>query len=818
MPDKPIITSLGFPLEKQPTGWCIDLSKYKIFKGLSILAGVIGEKIFDALEENSGDVAFLYKVSPNINPELIEFKIYHIQVFGRLDILSKINTGNDHFIEDLVTVFGTLQRPSWWKKLYPESTNRSNEHNPAPQSQALIFPSSYAAENDQRQYTIVLERADRGGNDRGFFLRLSYQLQEQGLLDLSLIPHIVVNDLKNRVYISGSTRMARSVNDNIVSACNRGETEYSEKNGNYSHLFDQLQKTQLGRLERINFTWDNQFSRLLHEETPQNTLLIFKKIFVSFEAGSICNTLINGETITVQLKKCCFNLYLSQLNRVLNININLPKSIYTTDTYLQKMPLLAKTANQANHNLDFSNTAIFLIHHITSEIISFIASLRLLNADSIHTAFVKYGGVIPNDYLETLLEIPADFLFTAGLSRKISLVNKNYFTLSDYFSESTSLSQIKTVLEKRQLDFFPAMQVLAGHMFLTFCLQKEKENTRVLLIEDGGYLAPIFNEMAMADKSIEQVFNHFYVQEPPPPGKFSDWLSKILVGTVEHTRNGFDRLLTVQEKYSTLHFPAFSIAVSRSKQQEESQEVAHSILSAVESILHGKGRVLSQRKVVLLGSRGNIGRFLQHYLESGRLHHNALPLIAVDKKCRPQEDNGTCSLEDVPLKDLYRADLFLGVTGVSLVKKELLERLIVHSEKQELFFASGSTKTEEFTDLLDWVSSLFQMDKPIIRGQRILIEYNRIVDRQSGIDQGGKVTFQFPDGNAEAAKTLYILNDGTPINFLYYGVPTETMDIVLNQLLTVSLGLVQGARQKKPLPSVLHAVDHNIDEWGKPIP
>jgi len=812
-----ILTSLGFPLEKQETDWSIDLSELKIFKGLSVLAGVIGEIVVDRLEKNPGDVAFLYRINSNINPELINLNIKHIQIYGRADLLSDIIEKNDQYIDNLVTVFGTLQRPTWRNKLYPEIGNDEIKGESASGSTALVFPFRYMSQGSEKKYCMILERATSRDKQKEYFFRLSYEDQDQRVMDLSNIPHVLVDDLKNRVYISGSTRMAGLVKDNILSACNRGIKEYSEENRNYSHLFEQLKKTKLGRLEKINFNWDTDFSRFLSDESPTNTLLIFKKIFLSFEAGSICNTLIAGETVTVKLKWCYFRLYLSQLNRVLNININQPRKVYNADKYLKRMPLLEGTANQTAHSLDFSNIGVFLIHHITSEIVAFIEALKALKAESVQTLFVKYGGVVPADYLDTLLEIPSNFLFTAGLIRKTTQSNRNYYTLSDYLSDTDPICQLDDVLKREKLDFFPAMKLVAGHMFLKFCLQKETENQRVLLIEDGGYLAPVLNELAASDKSTEQVFKQFFVEDQAPSGKLADWLSGIMIGTIEHTKNGYDRLKAVQSKYQKLAFPTFSIAISHNKLKEESQEVAHSILSAIESILHGNGLVLSQRKTVLLGAQGNIGQFLRKYLENDRLHENALPLINIDETVSASAEHSYTSMNDIPVASLLGSDLFIGVTGVSLLKKKLIEQIVLQGEKQKLFFASGSTKTAEFSDLSDWVDLLFQMEHPMIGETPVSVEYGRVFDPQSGFDQGGKVTIRFTKEEEFITKTLYLLNDLTPVNFLYYGVPTETMDVVLNQLLTVSLGMGKSVSQEKRLPPILYAVDHEIDEWGNPV-
>jgi hypothetical protein len=120
---KKIITSLGYPLQQTAEGWEIDLSELKIFTGLSVLAKIIGEHIIDEAERSPGDVTFLYKVNSNINPELVKMKIHHIQVYGRAGVLHVDRRSRDIFMNQLITVLGTLQQPKWRREIYPDTDN-----------------------------------------------------------------------------------------------------------------------------------------------------------------------------------------------------------------------------------------------------------------------------------------------------------------------------------------------------------------------------------------------------------------------------------------------------------------------------------------------------------------------------------------------------------------------------------------------------------------------------------------------------------------------------------------------------------------------
>ena len=89
--------------------------------------------------------------------------------------------------------------------------------------------------------------------------------------------------------------------------------------------------------------------------------------------------------------------------------------------------------------------------------------------------------------------------------------------------------------------------------------------------------------------------------------KLGDWLKPFFAGSVEHTRNGYDYLEEVEKQFGKLAFPAATIAISNLKRGEEAMGTSTSIVHAVESILHGLGKMLCYRNVVVLGSCGAIG-------------------------------------------------------------------------------------------------------------------------------------------------------------------------------------------------------------------
>ncbi|MCE9499722.1 MAG: hypothetical protein K8R21_04375, partial [Leptospira sp.] len=171
----------------------------------------------------------------------------------------------------------------------------------------------HASDNDDVNYQFILERVESASNKGEFFLRLTIENHDKANLDLSTIPHEIVDDLKLRVYLAGSTKMSESINNSIQVSAAKGQKFYSEENRTYSHLFEQFSKTALGNIDRINFHWDKSFAEYLRKSTPGTSLPVFKKIFLTLEDQTIGDLLKHGETIRISIGKIFVSLFLSRL-------------------------------------------------------------------------------------------------------------------------------------------------------------------------------------------------------------------------------------------------------------------------------------------------------------------------------------------------------------------------------------------------------------------------------------------------------------------------------------------------------------------------
>lgn len=810
--NKQIHTSLGPVLSPVEDGlWEIDLTNLRIFFGLSILSRTIGEEIGNQLHSLPGDLSFTYKINPNINHELVDMHIQHVQVFARAGILKDWVLFREQFEENLRFVFGSFQQQSIAKKIHPEFYGEDPNRN---SSVALLFPFE-ADFIHPSGYYILMERVASLYRIGDFFLRITIDTQEDGCLNLANIKHEIISDAHTRTYIAGASKISESLSNGMINAAQKGETFYEEENSHFSKVFAQIEKTPLGKLTNINFYWEEQYRNLILSSDPSVSLTILKKLFLLLEDSSASKKIKEGNTIRALIGKVSVYVDLSRLDRVLNFSINQKRTLLDSSFYLKRMPILEKIANSDGHNLSFEGVNVFLIHHVTSEIISLIETLRRLKVNSLDVAFVKYGGNIPPVYLDILLDIPTETFFMAGLEFKLTRNNTPYYGVSPLYSDFEIHSTFRHKLEEAKLGFFDAMRKLAVFLFLNKLLSLIPKNEKLILIEDGGYVAPILNERALDGISFGSILDEFWVETKDQTIKekpFNEILKNYVMGTIEHTRNGYDRLVKVKEEKQSLFLPAFSIAISNEKTMEESKEVARSILNALDNTLHGIGKALSKRKILLLGSQGNIGVFLKKYLIGGFLHENNLDIIEIDRKIQSESKFAKSDFLKVSESEFSEIDLIIGVTGESIILPNAWESWILKSKHKQLFIASGSTKTAEFSDFINWTNELNLTENPKLGGDDLEISFQRILDPQTQMELGSKIIFRIDTKKIE--KEVYLISDGSPVNFLFFGVPTESMDPIISQLASVSLGMVHYYKSKRLPKPDLYAVDHQINVWG----
>jgi hypothetical protein len=566
---------------------------------------------------------------------------------------------------------------------------------------------------------------------------------------------------------------------------------------------------------------------------PDQLSAIFKKILLLMEDHTVRNLLEDGETIRVDFGDTYCHLDLSQLGRSFWISFGHRRRSLDIDGYLHRMPPLEEVVARCANERPLEGVNVLLIHHVTAEVLGFIAALRKLGAGNVFTLFVHYGESVPSDFLEALLDLDQNRFRCHSLNNvEDPLSVEGYFVLSPRFSGLDDLQDLDERLHQIRPGYMEAMVETAVRIFLEMLVRTASEGDRCLIIEDGGYLTPVLSRRARAGTSLRELLEENEVAvpkgaEPVMELGLTEALDRWVIGTVEHTKNGLDRLEAVLEEQGQLARPCFSIAVSKLKVTEEASEVAASILSAIESVLHAQGRVLSMRRPAVIGARGAIGRHLVSQLRSRCDQPELRPCLEVDTRSEGLPAGGRPEafaprFRDLPREMLLAVDLVIGVTGHPAFIWEDMELLLAEGEASSYYLVSGSTKTVEFMNVSDGLEDLLKVRNPTVRGIPCRIEGQEFHDPQTGKLLSRTYRFAFKgehrEDGKEIEKEICFLGNLMPINFLYYGVPGEVMGLVLSELLRCSLGLVRGvAAGRVPGNSVL-AVDRDIDVDGHPLP
>jgi hypothetical protein len=789
-------TSLGPSFRRVRGAWTIDLTDLPLFHGLSVLSRALGERIVEHCLTERLDIDVERRIKASENPELAALGCVGVKLLAERDVVAHVPDDVDGFQHHLRAVFGTLQRERWRTRLFPTD--------PTVPSEALVF--TFPA-REGFDYRFVLDRVPAGGRDARFFLRIAVENPHGRRLDLGSLRHAIVDDVESREYIAGSTRIAQTVRDMVQREAERGRRSHIERHKEGSFIFAQLGKGGLGHLEVLHLAWTERFGGWLAAADVTHLDAVLKRVLLLLEDQTVRAQLRGGTTLQMISGDVRVYLDSSQQQRVLNLSFDQPRRRADVEAYLGRMPMLAAVAKKRRAARPLAGTTILLIHHITSEVLGLVAALRALGCDDLSVLFVRYGGEIPNEYLDAILDLePA--------VRSLSLQNvqapeeiEGSFVLSRQFSVPDGLEALAERLRTTRTRYMAAMQSLAVGLVLQQ-LGRMRPGGRLLVIEDGGYLMPLLTRRAAEGATLGELASEHGLDALAPERArrpLRAALEAHLVGSVEHTRNGFDRLAAAEEAAGGLIRPAYSIATSRLKVEEEAGEVAAGVLAAVEAVYHALGMVLSRRRPLVIGSRGAIGSRLVRALGAGRV--GSSEVLGLDLRAPGGRRTEARSWRALPVARRRAIDLVVGVTGTSVLGAEEIEELVLHGSASTITFASGSTKTVEFRGVADCVERLLGARSPRLGGRPVEIVSDEVVDPQSGRRYGTVLTVRV----GTCAKRLVFVANMTPVNFLFYGVPTEAMDPVMAQLLRAALGLVRAADAGR-LTNRLYAVDRDVPD------
>jgi hypothetical protein len=482
------------------------------------------------------------------------------------------------------------------------------------------------------------------------------------------------------------------------------------------------------------------------------------------------------------------------------------------------------------------NTCVLLIHHLTREVLGTIEALRRLGCNDIGAQFLGYNPDAAKIFGPELAVIPDNELRAFKLGVKN---NGAYQVDREFLKPTDALTSDALDAALANKDYLTCQRSLAMHVALKMIASCEASGKQFLVIEDGGYIAPLLNDSALSQQSLSSFREeHSMAADADTDEKLAGLLdmggivSKHVIGTVEHTRNGYDKVQKVSLKHGKLARPMFTIAISYVKTQFEADSVASTCLNSLYNALLSRGRVLHSRNITIIGSRGNIGgrsaKALQHRVDDWKAQLSGVDLRTGydNSEERPAWEPSPYEsvvpgmyesrrFSDLPREVRRKVDVVFGITGgrtqnpdetwnETLVPSDVEFWLSEGTSKfKELWLVSGSTKTKEFEIVKDWVEDLAEKKE---HGE-YMVESEDLVDPLTMRDYGQ--CFSFTSKSSGEVKTLISVNDWKPANFMFYGVPTEDIDVILAQLVDVSVALLQKVKENPSLEGKVYAVDYS---------
>ncbi|HOG12376.1 MAG TPA: hypothetical protein PLR47_05215 [Smithellaceae bacterium] len=804
------------PIRRGERHIAFDLSRIRVFRNLHTFVSLLAEEIIEQCAFGAADIMVRRKVDSRLTPELAAAGLDWVTIYVRLDAAEGLPFHYRSFGDRLQMIFLTLQTERWGGALFPGYFGLQPSEASAPP--ALLFPFHLHDGGDPNGHYYLVEHSPSG-----HFLRITIEDAAHSRLQLKHIPHRVVDQPLRRSFFTDIFSTAEKIHQGILHDVLNHRAEHVETSAHLPDFFAYLRQTGLPQLQQIRFTWPTDDRQMMFLEKSDATALtesldMLAREIQLLEDPAVLHLLEKGQT--VEMLSGSFRIYfdVSRWGACLNVSFDEIRERQDLADYLASMKALR--AALALHPRALEGVRLFVIHHATAEALGLLKAFADAQCDSLTAFFVQYAGIVPNDYLETLMSLPPQTFRFYGLQKMESRLRlAGSYMLSRQFTPFSGLETMEQALIDEQPDFLDAMRMAAGHLFFKEADAARRANRLLLLVEDGGYLAPIINRFCLEGKTLGEVFEHFHLPRPAEAFHMplADWLAPVFPGSVEHTKNGYDYLNEVAQAFGKLQYPALSIAVSDLKRGPEARACAVSILNAAENILHRLGLLLSRRTIVILGSAGAIGGFLRKEL-GRRLTKGCL--FGVDVAAGNDAADGiqeAKTLDELGSGVLRNADMFIGVTGLSLLQRGHLEEILLNGRQPAVFFISGSTKTVEFADAQHYLQSLRDTPNARIGGRPVSADFKPLRDLQTGILQGYEIRLAFTD-QPSCGKILYLLGEGMPLNFLYYGIPREIVDEVMAQLFCVSCGLIRRLRAAATLPPALLAVDREIDANADLLP
>ncbi|MFZ4759023.1 MAG: hypothetical protein ACOYLX_12740, partial [Burkholderiaceae bacterium] len=445
-------TSLGPPLMREQDVWVLAFDTQPVLHGLSVLARAIAEMVVSHARSERSDLVVERRLRNRENPELVErFGIDTVRLVAEPASLDWIAAAPDRFESRLRALLGSLQRQRYRDALLPEDHAASR---------ALVADFHDAEATAHSRFVLEWLPARRPGGHGA--LRISVEGPHGRHVDLQSLPHERIVDVTERHFIAGSTRIAQTWTEALRREAERSRRSWFEKRAPHSHLFHQLDQAGLASIQQVSLQWGDSALPLLLESEPRVVADMLKRALLALEDRGVRRLLHAREVVRVDTGSVPVFLDVAQLGRVLALSLGQRRQRSDADDFRRRMPALEAVVARHRDAEPLREVPVFLVHHMTAEIVGTIAALRALGCRDLTVLFVSYSGEPPASYLDAVLDLPVDEF------RALALVNvptpghlDGRYRLSTLYSRLHEADAIAVALHQRGDAFLPAMRAAA---------------------------------------------------------------------------------------------------------------------------------------------------------------------------------------------------------------------------------------------------------------------------------------------------------------------------------------------------------------------
>jgi len=368
-----VLPTLGVPLERRDDRHFVaDLTGVRVFRNLHTFVQLLIGEVMEQCSFGTADIMVRRKVDANLTPELVNIGIDWVAVYAQLNAVEGLPFYHKHFGNCMQLIFRTLQTQHWGGVLFPDFFKNPLSA-PEGDPPALLFP-FHLQEKEGGQY--FLAEYIRSGR----FLRITIEDATSSRLQLRHIPHRVVDLNVRQSYLPNVHQIAEQIHQGILRESMNSRSEYTEIPVEQRNLFDHLHSCGLPRLQSLHFTWPTDDAQMLlieRQKSPdaQNeSLSMLVKEIQLIEDPLVLSHLAQGDVVEMISEKYHVFFDVSRYGASLNVSFGERRAVFSLEHYLAQMPTLCEVSAARKGSLN--NLHLFLIHHITAEVIGLLRAFQ----------------------------------------------------------------------------------------------------------------------------------------------------------------------------------------------------------------------------------------------------------------------------------------------------------------------------------------------------------------------------------------------------------------------------------------------------------